>query len=152
VADQSWIESVRAWLSAPLARPEHETARIGRAGERIAARHLRRSGYRVLDRNLRSKHGEIDLVCMDPDRRTIVFVEVKSSGIKRREPETGRIPPEVHLTPAKRRKLLYLAKSLAHQRGWLDRPLRIDAVAVDVPQRGEPAVRHYREIVLDRGR
>ncbi len=152
MADPRWIESIRTWLAGAQGRPEPDTARIGRAGERIAARHLRRQGYRVLGRNLRTKHGELDLVCMDPDRRTIVFVEVKSSGITRPDSGTSRIPPEVHLTPAKRRKLLYLAKSLAHQRGWLERPLRIDALAVDVPLRGEPAVRHYREIVLDRGR
>ncbi len=50
---------------------------LGLRGERLAARHLRRQGYRILYRNFRGKQGgEIDLVCRDRD--TLVFVEVKT--------------------------------------------------------------------------
>lgn len=43
----------------------------------MAARYLKRSGYRVLYRNFRAPHGgEVDLVCRDRD--TLVFVEVKT--------------------------------------------------------------------------
>jgi putative endonuclease len=50
---------------------------LGREGERLAARHLKRSGYRVLYRNFRAPHGgEVDLVCRNRD--TLVFVEVKT--------------------------------------------------------------------------
>jgi putative endonuclease len=51
--------------------------RRGARGERLACRHLRRNGYRVLFRNFRGRTGgEIDLVCRDRD--TLVFVEVKT--------------------------------------------------------------------------
>jgi putative endonuclease len=51
--------------------------RRGARGERLACRHLRRNGYRVLFRNFRGRTGgEIDLVCRDHD--TLVFVEVKT--------------------------------------------------------------------------
>jgi putative endonuclease len=54
--------------------PRHE---LGRQGERIAAAHLRRHGYKVLYRNFRPpRGGEVDLVCRDND--TLVFVEVKT--------------------------------------------------------------------------
>jgi putative endonuclease len=50
---------------------------LGREGERLAGRHLRRHGYRVLYRNFRAPHGgEVDLVCRDKD--TLVFAEVKT--------------------------------------------------------------------------
>lgn len=50
---------------------------LGRRGEAIAARHLRRLGYKILYRNYRAPHGgEADLVCRDHD--TLVFVEVKT--------------------------------------------------------------------------
>jgi putative endonuclease len=46
-------------------------------GEKLAARHLRRHGFKILYRNFRGRHGgEIDLVCRDGD--TLVFVEVKT--------------------------------------------------------------------------
>jgi putative endonuclease len=51
--------------------------RLGRLGERLAARHLRRCGYKVLYRNFRPPHGgEIDLVCRE--KNTLVFAEVKT--------------------------------------------------------------------------
>ena len=50
---------------------------LGSRGERIAERHLRRIGYKVLYRNYRAPGGgEVDLVCRDAD--TLVFVEVKT--------------------------------------------------------------------------
>lgn len=49
---------------------------LGRRGERLAARHLKRHGLRVLARNVRSGPGEIDLIAVDGT--TLVFVEVKS--------------------------------------------------------------------------
>ena len=48
----------------------------GALGERIAARHLERRGYRILDRNFRTRYGELDLVAADP--ATLVFCEVKT--------------------------------------------------------------------------
>ena len=50
---------------------------LGRRGEKIAAKHLCRIGYKVLYRNYRApKGGEVDLVCREGD--TLVFVEVKT--------------------------------------------------------------------------
>lgn len=48
----------------------------GRAGEDRAVQYLRTQGYRILERNLRSRRGEVDIVCVAPGR--VVFVEVKS--------------------------------------------------------------------------
>jgi putative endonuclease len=51
--------------------------RLGVRGEKLAARYLRRHGFKVLYRNFRGRQGgEIDLVCRDRD--TLVFVEVKT--------------------------------------------------------------------------
>jgi len=50
--------------------------RFGKAGESVAARYLRKHGYRILEQNYRTRMGEIDIVARDGD--TIVFVEVKA--------------------------------------------------------------------------
>ena len=53
--------------------------RLGREGERLAARFLRQHGYKILYRNFRAPHGgEADLVCRDKGTDTLVFVEVKT--------------------------------------------------------------------------
>lgn len=49
---------------------------IGRKGERVAAKFLRRAGYRILARNQHFGRNELDLVVKD--RQYIVFVEVKT--------------------------------------------------------------------------
>jgi putative endonuclease len=54
---------------------------LGRRGERIAVVHLRRRGWAVLAQNVRTRHGEIDLIARD--RRTLVFVEVKTRCVRR---------------------------------------------------------------------
>jgi putative endonuclease len=53
---------------------------LGRRGEEIAAKRLRRRGWAVLARNVRTRHGEIDLIARD--RRTLVFVEVKTRCVR----------------------------------------------------------------------
>ena len=52
------------------------SAQRGPIGETIAAVYLRRLGYRVVDRNVRTRRGEIDLVARHGEE--LVFVEVKS--------------------------------------------------------------------------
>jgi putative endonuclease len=54
--------------------PEHV---LGARGEKLAAKFLRRNGYKVLYRDFKPRRGgQIDIVCRDDD--TLVFVEVKS--------------------------------------------------------------------------
>jgi putative endonuclease len=49
---------------------------VGRLGERLAAEHLERRGFRIVARNHRTRYGELDLVACDDER--LVFVEVKA--------------------------------------------------------------------------
>jgi putative endonuclease len=52
---------------------------LGRHGEHLAARFLRRNGYKILYRNYRAPHGgEVDIVCRDRRAAMLVFVEVKT--------------------------------------------------------------------------
>lgn len=113
---------------------------LGPRGERAAMRYLRRAGYRPLARNVRTRAGEIDLIVEAPDRRTVVFVEVKS---RRVDPARPTPPPEASVHARKRAKLLLLVRQISRSRGWTQRPLRIDIVAVEAPRRGRPTVRHF---------
>lgn len=127
---------------------------LGPKAERAAARFLRRRGFRVLERNVRTNHGEADLVCLAPDYETVVIVEVKARRLAAGEApgsrETHR--PEDAITAAKREKLVKIARSIARRRGWTARPLRIDVVAVEWPERGRPTVRlHEGAVAVMRG-
>ena len=52
-----------------------QRAALGALGERLAAEHLERQGYRILERNFRCRMGELDLIARRGN--DLVFVEVK---------------------------------------------------------------------------
>src|ERR1041385_7382327 len=68
-----WRSRFSLWTASSMA-PHLQR---GAKGEKLACRHLKRNGYKILFRNFRGRSGgEIDIVCRDSD--TLVFVEVKT--------------------------------------------------------------------------
>ena len=123
------------------ARPDHEDPRraLGRLGEELAAAHLDRLGFTTLARNVRTRHGEIDLIVSD--RRTLAFVEVKT----RRVPSSGRPPgpgtqPLAWLRPRQRARIRRLAcawlRDSSHARPSAS-TIRFDAIGVTVDHCGQ---------------
>ena len=91
-------------------------AQRGPIGETIAAVYLSRHGYRVLDRNVRTRRGEIDLVARRGD--DLVFVEVKSW---RRVPVEGL---EHAVDRRKQQRILSVARAYAARNAARCRGLR----------------------------
>jgi putative endonuclease len=141
------LRAIRRWLRGGA--EEAATRRLGRAGERLAARTLKKAGYKVLGRNLRVPMGEADLLCLAPDRRTIVLVEVKTRlCVEATTPGYIAPPPEANIHADKRAKLRAILRHLVRANGWSDRPCRIDVVAIDWPRKGgKPVVRHHEHAV-----
>lgn len=148
--------SIRALVRRLLGGPREDpppTSRfdnrpLGRAGERAAARFLKRSGYRLLGRNVRTRVGEADLVCQAPDGTTIVIVEVKTRGREEGQHQaSAQIAPEASVTAHKRRTLRSIALTLRRANRWHDRPIRIDVVAVEWTGASHPRIRHLVDAV-----
>ena len=104
----------------------------GRLGEQAAAEHLRRRGFEILARNVRTAAGEIDLVAAAAS--TIAFVEVKTT---RRVARGGAgepvEPPFERLGPRQRRRLRSLALEwlrAARSPGRGAEEVRFDAIGV----------------------
>ena len=53
-----------------------ERQRIGHAAEELVATRLAESGWELVERNARTRYGELDIVALDGD--ALVFVEVKA--------------------------------------------------------------------------
>ncbi len=97
---------------------------IGRRGEDITHRHLRRQGFIVAARNWRPPQGggEIDLIVWEQDH--LVFVEVKSRAT------AGGSAPERDIDPEKIRALRRAARDYLRRSGADAEKARFDVVAI----------------------
>ncbi len=103
--------------------PRHQ---LGRLGERLAAEHLIRRGFEILERNYRTRWGELDIVAFDG--RTLAFCEVKT----RRLGRDGTATPLESIRGRKRLRVRKMAGSWMRERR--DRAyapvIRCDAIGV----------------------
>ena len=95
---------------------------LGQQGETCAVEFLTRNGYRILNRNLRTKFGEIDVVASDGN--VLCFVEVKT-----RSTCTFGLPEE-WILPEKQRRLGRLAQWYLQYYRVRDVPVRFDVVSI----------------------
>ena len=82
-----------------------EKRKIGNLGERAAARHLRRKGYRIIKKNYTAADAEIDIIARKRD--VLSFVEVKTRNIKHLGKMEAR--PASAVTPEKQRRIIRTA-------------------------------------------
>jgi putative endonuclease len=120
----------------PPGTPRQDPRRVlGRLGEQLAAAHLERLGFAVIERNSRTRYGEIDLIAFDG--HTLVFVEVKTRRARKRWRLTPEEQPLVWLRTSQRRRLRRLAAAWLHSAAR-DRPtahtIRFDGIGVIVDE------------------
>lgn len=126
------------WLFRFLRRFRTKAApkKTGAFGERLAARHLERNGYRVLARNYGVKGGEADIVATDG--QSIVVVEVKT----RRSLGFGT--PAQAVTARKRQRVLLAGQIYCRRHGHSISRLRGDVVSIMLRGgKGRAEIRHY---------
>lgn len=107
-----------------MARPDRRA--IARRTEQQALDYLRNQGLSLVERNFRSRHGEIDLVMQH--QVAIVFVEVRFR-------KWGRFVSAAHSVDARKQRKLCLAAAhflRLHPR-FRNSPVRFDVVAFDGP-------------------
>lgn len=97
---------------------------LGKRGEELACRELRRQGYAIVARRYRTRYGEIDIVAMDGG--VLVFVEVKTRSSER----FGT--PLAAVTPVKQRRLTRMALDYLARSRTAGVPCRFDVVSVAV--------------------
>ena len=108
--------------------------RLGALGERLAADHLEARGFTILERNFRTRRGELDLIASD--RQHLVFCEVKTRILAG---EPGPFGPLVAIGADKRRRLRAMAREWLAEREPAGPPaseLRFDAIGVSLDRSG----------------
>lgn len=100
---------------------------MGRFAETLAARHMRRLGYRIVGRNVTMQRGELDVVALKGDVLAIVEVRSRRAG--------APVSPEQSVDRIKQQHLVratteYLARKRIH-----DVAVRFDVIAIEFDER-----------------
>lgn len=110
----------------------------GNKGETLAVEYLQKKGYKIIERNFRTRFGEIDIVCQNA--QTLIFVEVKTKiGHDFGEPE--EMVNKKKISQVKKMGEVYL------QGKGGDFLCRVDAVAVVLKEDGTvERLEHYEAV------
>ncbi len=103
------------------------TTEIGRLGEAIAAKYLKKNGYRILEQNLHRSHNEIDIIAKN--KEYLVFVEVKTRSCE----ENLYLPygtPASAVDRQKQKRICTAAKSYLASNKRQNKSLRLDVIEV----------------------
>jgi putative endonuclease len=112
-----------------------QSKEVGKLGEELAAQYLEARGWRVVGRNLRDGHREVDLAAFRDG--ILAVVEVKT----RRGPRFGH--PLEAITPLKRREVERASRGLLHRLGLpYGTTIRFDAVGVILAAGEDPRIVH----------
>src|SRR5437588_10344774 len=120
-----WLDKFRT-----IFRATPPTDPLGERGANVAAKFLRNQGYKILERTYRTAVGEIDIIARD--RKTLVFVEVKT---RLYDDPT----PEDQINPVKQHQNTKAARMYLSRFGQPQPPARFDVVAVVWPS-GQPPI------------
>jgi len=112
----------------------------GKEGENLAVNFLRNIGYKILEKNYRFGHGEIDIIA--EDSRTLVFVEVKY----RKSLKYGH--PEDAVTKRKISQIKKIAEAYLSENQIYGRECRLDVIAILKSYSGKHEITHYKNIGL----
>lgn len=103
----------------------------GKNGEDIACTYLKKQGYKILERNFRTRNGEIDIIALD--NNTLVFIEVKT----RSTFQFGT--PSESITSWKLKALQRTAVFYSSIHTSLPSQLRLDLISIMLNTEGKPA-------------
>jgi putative endonuclease len=103
-------------------KPKTQRKELGKKGEEMALRFLKKNGYRIYARNYVCKMGEVDIIAKEKD--TLVFIEVKT------RTSTVFGPPQLAVNSAKQMQLSKVALYFLKEKGLEDVKARFDVVAI----------------------
>jgi putative endonuclease len=105
---------------------------LGKLGEDLASEHLIRRGFQILERNYRTRWGELDIVAFDG--HTLCFAEVKT----RRLVAGSALGPFDSIGPRKRAQVRKMAGSwmAEHAQRCFARGIRCDAIGITFDRGG----------------
>jgi putative endonuclease len=112
---------------------------LGRWGEAEAAAYLEGRGYIILDRNIHSAHGEIDIVAQKD--QVVIFVEVKTLR------SHSFAFPEAAVNQRKQTHMVSAAEKYLELHPEASDTWQFDVIAIEGEPGGEPQIEHFENVI-----
>src|SRR4030065_2093655 len=102
---------------------------LGKKGEEVVLRFVKKNGYKIIEKNYVCKLGEMDIIAREKD--TLVFVEVKT--------RTSMVfgPPQLAVNSTKQMQLSKVALYFLKEKRLEEVKARFDVVAILLRPKGE---------------
>lgn len=114
---------------------------IGKSGEEMATQYLIKEKYKILERNFKSKQGEIDIIALD--KKEIVFIEVKSRTSK----AYGN--PNDAVDTKKKKHIYNTAQYYTYIHNLEDEPIRFDVIEIYIMNKVYK-LNHIKQAILEK--
>lgn len=105
---------------------------LGKKGEALALKYLKRHRYKILEQNYKSQFGEIDIIAKN--KEVLAFIEVKT----RKSIEFG--PPQEAVNIHKQRQIAKVAWEYLSKMNIQDTDCRFDVVAISCLENQKPKI------------
>ena len=102
-----------------------ERLELGRKGEDIATRFLKKTGYKIIERNFKCRLGEIDLIAFE--KGVLIFIEIKT------RTSYSFVPPQLSVNRIKQKKIINSALSYLVQKRITGIDCRFDIITIIFP-------------------
>ena len=122
-------------MTAEVFRPAGPSFKLalGERGEMLAWGYLVRAGFKILEKNFRTRLGEIDVIA--EKNKKIYFIEVKT----RSDADKGL--PQESVTAAKQRRIAHLAAQYLQKKKQQDRSAAFGVVSILWQPPAAPVIR-----------
>ncbi|OIN97883.1 YraN family protein [Candidatus Desantisbacteria bacterium CG1_02_38_46] len=104
---------------------------LGKKGEEIALKYLKKRGYKIIECNYRSRLGEIDIIAFH--KGVMAFIEVKTRG------SANFGLPQESVNERKQQQIARVALNYIRHKGLSERKFRFDVVGIDFSS-GKPEI------------
>lgn len=103
--------------------PNNSSISLGKLGESVACRYLKKKNYKIITTNFKTRSGEIDIICKKNDQ--LIFIEVKSriSDLKGKPYESITFQKLKHF-----QKAIYYFLNQYH---LFEQKLRVDVISIE---------------------
>ena len=115
-----------------------ESYELGKQGEDIAVKYLKKIGYEILEQRWKDHQLEIDVIAFDPESKELVSIEVKTRSTN----VWGS--PENAVDTKKIRRTVY-ATDFYMKLHHIAYPVRFDIIAIVLPKEGKMNFNHIKD-------